>query len=219
MPNITLTKTLTAMSSTGVGSISSAATPVVTFISSNFATQRRLSFWSSVALSSQWQLTIVGTREGGATITETIIPSTIANTVNITTQDFLSVTSLSFTNSTSNISVVNIGLSSVASTPWQVANSLASPFNIGFNLSYAASNATTTASLDYTLQDPSPIFRAVDALAFIPTPLVSTAISTTGVSTSGKIDFPVTAWRFTINSTNTASQVVTVQAVPAGLGS
>jgi hypothetical protein len=222
MPNITLTKTLSAVSSTAVGSISSAATPVVTLNTSNYSTQRRLSLWSSVALSSTWVLTITGTREGGATITESIIPSTVAGTPNVTVQDFLSVRSVSFTNSTSNVSVVNIGLSSIGSTPWQVANTCATPFNIGFNLTYASSNATTSAEVDYTGQDIGVIFGPATAMSsFVPLNFsISTAISTTGVSTAGKIDFPVTAWRLTVNTTNSsATSGVTLFAVPTGLGS
>lgn len=219
MPNITIAKILTAPSSTAVGSVSSAATPVITFITSNFSTQRRLSLWSSVvALSSQWSMTISGTREGGWPISETITPSTVVGTPNVTTQDFLSVTGITTLNSTPDTSKVNIGLSSIGSTPWQIANTCATPFNIGFNLVYSSSNATTTAEVDYTGQDISPIFTGG---SFVPSIFsISTAISTTGNSTAGKIDFPITAWRMTVNSTNSStSSGVTVYAIPAGLGS
>lgn len=218
MPNTYLTKTLSTPSTTGVGSISSAATPVITFNTSTFGSQRRLSFWSSaVALSSQSVVTIVGTMEGGLPITESITPSTVVNTINLTTQDFLSVTSISI-NGVPN-SIVNIGTSSLGSSPWHPTNTCATPFNIGFALTYSSSAAAQTfGAVEYAFDDITPFFRA--GQTFIPTlPIVSTALSTTGGAATGKIDFPVTAWRLTIDSTANVPIAVSLAAVPVGLGS
>lgn len=215
MPNITISKTLTTVSSTAVALVSTAPTPVITVNTSNYTTQRRLSFWSSLALSSQHTLTVVGTNEGGMTITETVTPSTVANTPTVSTQDFLSVSSV--TVSAVPLGPISVGLSSIGSTPWQIANSLADPFLIGFNLVYTSSAATISGSVDYTLNKPDNVFLNPRA-GFNPTPIISTAISTTGVSTAGKIDFPITAWRMTLNSTGN-SGLVTLNVVPSGLGS
>ncbi len=216
MPNITLTKTMATISSGAVALVSSAVTPVVsTLNTSNYATQRRLSFWSSVALSSTNICTVVGKNESGLTITESIVPSTVANVANVSTQDFLSVSSVSV--SAQLLGPLSIGLSSIGSTPWQMANTLAAPFLIGFNLVYASSGATISGSIDYTFSKTDNVY--LNPLAgFVPSPTISTAISTTGVSTSGKIDFPITAWRMTLNSTGNTG-LVTLNVVPSGLGS
>ncbi len=214
MPNIYISKTLSAMSSTGLGTISSLGVATITF-SSNMSSARRIGFWSSAtALSSLASVTITGRDETGILISETLIPSTIVNTVTVTTQDFLSVSSIV---SSTNLDLVNISVSSLGSSPWKVANTCATPFQIGFSLTYSSSAAAQTfGAVEYTLSDISPIF---ENLPFIPTPFVSTAISTTGGSTSGKIDFPVTAWRLTIDTTATVPVTVSLAAVPAGLGS
>jgi hypothetical protein len=219
MPNTYLTKVMAAPSTTAVGTVSSAAVPVVTLNTSNFDTQRRLSFWSSaVALSSTCLVTVKGTMEGGIAISETIVPSTVATTANVSVQDFLSVTSV--TVSCRPNSVLNIGLSSLGSTPWRVANSLADPFLIGFGLTYSSSAAAQTfAAVEFTLDDPTNVYDPVGG-TFVPAqPQISTAISTTGGAASGKIDFPVTAWRLTIDTSATVPVTVALSAVPAGIGS
>ncbi len=155
MQPIYVTKQILVAGSTNfVGNISTAATPVVTVNSSNMPldTQRRIIFTSTAADTSSLKLTFTGTREGGGSVSESIVGSTTgAGTVSTTREDFLTVTSI-VASSAANVPIL-VGTSSVAGTPWQMANwQITPPF---FSAQASVNSSQMSASWEFTLADPT----------------------------------------------------------------
>ena len=109
-----VTKTLVALSSAGLGGVSTAATPVTTINSSVLDTARRIAIFSTAG-STSMAVTIIGVIEGGGVKTEVIIGSSTANFQSNSIWDYVSLTSATVS-SNPNIQVW-FGTSSQGGTP------------------------------------------------------------------------------------------------------
>lgn len=231
---IYVSKALVAASSNFVGSVSTAATSVITVNSSNMPldTQRRIVFTSTAADTSSLTLTITGTRQGGGTVVESVKGSTAGAGANATTtSDFLTVTSIAIS-SNANVPVL-VGTSSVGGTPWQSVNLHVTPPIVGAAMTFvstAASNGSMSAQLDVTLDNPYGPFGGAGGLP-TPTNAVPTVFQSTHwqsitannwdainiqVNPGGYV--PIAAWRLTITSSSSSAGSVNVTAIQAGIG-
>ena len=215
-----LSKSLATPSSTGLGLISSAVPAVATLKTSAFDTQRRIAFWStngSTDLSANF--TFTGTRQGGGTVVETITGSS-AGTAGRTTQDFLTLSSVSIS-SAMNCSIT-LGTDTVGSTPWQLVNLSAEIVpSIGIGLTYSATRLSTVIGwIEYGYEDPTGTQLNANTSFAVPYPFVSTAFSTAtgGTATAGALTGPIACWRFVINSSYGSSVSVYASAVTIGRG-
>lgn len=221
---IYVSKALIAASSSGLGSISTAATPVVTLKTSSLDTQRRVSLSATADFSATF--TITGTRQGGTILTEIIRGSTAAGAV-ATTNDFLTVSSILVSSGLAN-GVVQIGTNTNGGSPWQEVNIDVANFNIGFALTYSSTSNSMQAQLEYTLDDvvawnvsQYPIYPQGGA----PTPInnppavfTSTTISTTGGPSHGVGIIPFWGWRMTLTSSSSGAGSANMTAIQAGIG-
>jgi len=197
-----VSKTLITASSTGLGTISSAG--VNTLNSSQIDTQRRIIIWSTGATLASADFTIVGTREGGGSLRETISgPS--SNTAVATTQDFLSVTSISVSSVITN--QATIGTNSVGSTPWRLIDIFATVINVG--VAVISPSALTNYTVEYTYEDPTGTFPTLSSAAG-PTPFIMAALNAKTGTLDSNIITPVSAVRLTINSNSTTGAATMV---------
>lgn len=211
MQPVVVSKNLIAASSTGLGTFSSAGT--VTLNTSSVGTGRRIIIWGSTGTGTS--IRIVGTNEFGTPIGETISGSSIGTAV-ATTQDFLTLTSVSVTG-TINSTTGYIGTNTQGGTPWQAVNSYVTPINLGFNVT--PTTTAVIASLEYTFDYP-----AYSSVAFwnAPNPLVgppafiSTACSSVTAAANGNINIPVSAWRITLTSTSSGAGSANATVLQAG---
>lgn len=218
--NITyVSKSLAAASSNGLGSISTAATSVVTLNTSNLDTARRIVFYSTAG-SSTVTYTVKGIIEGGGTQTETVIGSSTAGTAATTLWDYQSVTSVSVS-SNMNIAAI-IGTSSVGGTPWRLTDWDKDPIQLSAAITFSTSNNGMTGQIDITIDDPTSIydnpFRTVP-IPFNSTSPVGTAASTNSigiVNVDGSAIYPVAAWRLTITSSSSSAGTVYANVMQAG---
>lgn len=229
MQPIYVTKQILVAGSTNfVGNISTAATPVVTVNSSNMPldTQRRIIFTSTAADTSSLKLTFIGTQQGGNAVTESIVGSTTgAGSVATTRQDFLTVTSI-VASSNANVPIL-VGTSSVAGTPWQMAN-----WQIGtpnFSAQTTINSSQMTASWEFTLLDitgtyPSGFSSAISSpIVFVSSGITGAVgssgatLGTSATSTLAGMSIPIAAWRVTVtSSSSTYATYATV--MQAGIG-
>jgi hypothetical protein len=207
-------KNLITGSSTGVGTISSAATPVVTLNATpvRFDTQRRLIVWSTAGTDiSATTFTFVGTREGGGIIRESIIGST-GTTTSQTTLDFLTVTSMSASNVPA--TQATMGTNSVGSSPWKMINWHVNPINIGVSVITASS--IPNYSVEYTYEDPTSVYPSVSTAAG-PTVFALAALSAKTGTLDSNLITPVAAMRLTLNSGSSAGNT-TMVLLQSGIG-
>lgn len=215
-------KLLVALSSAGLGSVSTAATPVTTLNTSALDTARRVAIFSTAG-STSMAVTITGVIEGGGVKTEVIIGSSSANTQSNSVWDYISLTSVS-ASSNPNI-VVNIGTSSQAGSPWKLTDWTKAPQDLSGYITLSTSANSMSGRFDITLDDPTfTTPRAVPVTVpavFNSTSVVGTAASTNSFGPlnvdAGGIVFPVAAWRLTITSSSTSAGTVSGAVLQAGV--
>lgn len=244
MSQIYLTKSITASSSSTLGSFSS-GTVTTTYTSGVAATitttganatqldtARRIIFWSSAAASDSLVINLTGTSESGATISETIVGSSAAGAARATTQDFASLTSVSFS-STPNVKI-NIGTNTQAGTAWKIFDQNIETFNFSATIAFNSTISTTLANLELTNDDPTNTVKAPARflstsptlqVPFTPTTFISQTAGSTLLSTAnasqttpafGNITTAAAAWRITL--TSSSSTAGSLQATGLQLG-
>lgn len=225
MQPIYVTKQLVAASSNLVGSVSTAATSVVTVNSSNMPldTQRRIVFTSTAADTSTLTLTITGTREGGGTVVESVRGSTAgAGTAATTTSDFLTVTAIS-ASSNANVPIL-VGTSSVGGTAWKLTNWHVTPMQLGGAITLSSSGNGMTGFIDITMDDPTRVYP--NNSFTVPNVYNSTSHLCTPASTNTwgainidiNVQVPITAWRLTITSSSSSAGSINAAIMQAGIG-
>jgi hypothetical protein len=233
-----LSKTLITASSTIVGTLSSASPGVAVLNTASLDTQRRIIIWSASGTLATASFTITGTREGGSgsakgvpasgtTVTETITGPASGTTVS-TTQDFLSVTSVSASSVIA--TMATFGTNTLGGTPWQSVNLHVTPVQIGGAITFSSSANSMVAQVDYTMDSPftfgTPAPGGLPALInAVPIVFTSTTVFSSAVSNvSGPINFigtattPIVAWRMTLTSSSSSAGNVNISAVQAGIG-
>ena len=150
--------------------------------------------------------TVIGKNRSGSALSETI---TGGNAVAVgTTQDFLSVSSVTHTGAIAG--TVTVGTSGVASSPWFMLNNALTPMDIGIAV---VVSGTINYSVEYTYDDPNAPFTGTFPTVFAGI----TALAAKAANADGSLLAPVFAVRLTQNSFSsggTASMVV----IQAGLG-
>lgn len=220
---IYLSKSLAAANSTNLGTISTAATPVVTLSGITLDTARRIQIIStSSGDTSGTTFRITGTRQGGGTLVETISGTTNSTIPFSTTQDFLTVTAVTVTAGSSPVPTpLTIGTNSVGGTLWQSVNYAHSPVNIGVGITYSTTVTPLLGRIEFAFEDPTNTIMAPLTSVGTPIPFISTAFSTAAnTNTAGYINLPISCWRLTITSTSSSATPPTVYAtaVSAGVG-
>ena len=223
-PVTTVTKTLLAASSTSIGSFSTAAGGTVTLSCVTLDTARRI----IVACSTTFGIptTLTGLNDTGQVIRETVFPSTgVGNSsaTGTTTQDFIKVTSITFSCAITTSSGGGLfGTSTQGGTPWYTVDKTRNPMNIGFNLVPASS--LTQTSFEYTQDAPvfDPVSNTWTGCAFPtrgPLPTISSlGSSVIGPSaTQGYIQTPIAAWRITLSSCSSALGATTAAVTQLGV--
>lgn len=204
-----VSKTLIAASSNGIGSVSTAATSVVTVNSSVLDTSRRIVFYSTADASSM-DFTVFGYGSSlSATLqSEVVIGSTASGLAATTTSDFYKVTSVTISTN-ANIPFL-IGTSSVGGTPWQITDWHGSPSVIGAALTFTTSANGMTGSIELTMDDPTNTYPNPNLT--VPGVIRSTSHVVAASTTSfgiANVDansfFPVSAWRMTLTSSSSAA--------------
>ena len=226
-----VSKNLVAASSTGIGTLSSAATTVATLNTSSLGTQRRITIWSTGSTLAGFTFTVIGTRDGGGTLQESITGPT-SNAAVATTQDFLTVTSV-LASSAPLTNTATIGTNTQGGTPWQSVNVMVTlPMQIGGALTFSTTTSSMVGQIDLTMDNPflPPPAQVGGGMLYpvnaVPISFVSTVFSSGTLSnTLGAINavgsagmIPVTAWRLTLTSTSSGAGTVSVAAVQAGIG-
>jgi hypothetical protein len=210
MQPIYLSKSLATASSTGLGSVSSAATPVITIKTSALDTARRIAFSSSASVSSGVTFTVTGTIEGGGTKTETVIASTGAA---VTTLDYLTITSVSV--SCASLPIV-IGTVPLGGTTWHISAGNP-PGPIGGTITFSSSSNSMTGMLEWTHDDPTGTWPIIKPGVAFPQPTVwVSSVFSGGVNTAthgtvnaeGSEYIPVYAYRLTITSSSSTAGTV-----------
>jgi hypothetical protein len=203
-------KLLVALSSAGLGSVSTAATPVTTLNTSALDTGRRVAIFSTAG-STSMAVTVTGIIEGGGVKTEVIIGSSSANTQINSIWDYTSLLSVT-TSSAPNI-VVNIGTSSMAGTPWRLTDWNKTPQDLSGQITFSTSANGMTGRFDVTLDDPTFVTGRASPIT-VPTVFNSTSLVGVQASTNSfdrlavnpaGTPFPIAAWRLTITSSSTSA--------------
>lgn len=145
-------KLLVALSSKGLGGISTATTPVTTINSSNMDTARRVAIFSTAG-STSMSLVVTGVIEGGGTKTEVMIGSSSANTTINSVWDYVSLTSVT-ASSNANIPIW-FGTSSIAGTPWKLTDWNKTPQELSGYVTLSTSANSMSGQFDVTLDDPT----------------------------------------------------------------
>jgi hypothetical protein len=145
-------KLLVALSSKGLGGISTAPTPVVTVNSSALDTARRVAVFSTAG-STSMSLVVTGVIEGGGTKTEVMIGSSSANTTINSVWDYVSLTSV-VASSAANIPVW-FGTSSMGGTPWKLVDWNKTPQELSGYVTLSTSANSMSGQFDVTLDDPT----------------------------------------------------------------
>lgn len=223
MQPIYVSKYLTTPSSNGVGSISTAATSVVTLNTSDLGTGRRIVFYSTADASSL-TLTFKGYREGNTvtTFTESVVGSTANGIAATTTADFISVSSVSYS-SNANIPIL-IGTSSVGGTPWHLTNWHITPAQHCGTLNFSSTANGVTARYDITLDDPTGVYpNPNNTVPFVfnstsPVGTFASSNSMGGICVDGNTIQPMAAWRLTITSSSSGAGTVYGTVLEAGIG-
>lgn len=225
MQPIYVSKNLIAASSNGIGSVSTAATSVVTLNTSALDTGRRIVFYST-ADASTITFTVTGYGDQrAAAFSESVRGSTASGLAATTTSDFSRLTAVSVS-SNANIPFL-IGTSSVGGTQWKLTNWYgAPPMQIGAGLVFSTSANGVTGSIEFTMDDPTQVFPngSVPTVLFSTTHvsgLSSFAATTTSwgnVNTDGQVLTPIAAWRLTVTSSSSGAGTVSATVMQAGIG-
>lgn len=222
-----LQKSLIAASSTGIGTLSSASPGVATLNTSALDTQRRITIWSTGATLASASFTVTGTREGGGPVKETVTGPT-SNAAVTTTQDFLTVTSVSASSVIAN--QVTFGTNTQGGTSWKPANLHITPQEIGCALTFSSTANSLTASMEYTFDDPTLCGAAAvpggQQIPFdaVPISMISTAFSSATGNTWGRLNVagaqsvPIGWWRMTLTSSSSGAGNVSAAVIQAGIG-
>ena len=227
-----VSKSITALSSNGIGAIAAGQSTAVTLNSSQLDTGRRIALVSNAGADiSTAFFTITGTREGGGIIRETLVGST-GTTTRQTTQDFLTVTSITASSVLGSSAL--FGTSSIGGTPWQMVNWQISPIELGGGIAFSTGAASVTASIEHTFDDPTGTYpnrfsgangSTQSANIGVPSVYVSTSLQNLNPSNVLWSPFPsdsfapftpCAAWRLTIVSSGGGTITATV--VQSGVG-
>jgi hypothetical protein len=231
-----LTKSLAASSSNFLGTFSSATTTLYTTgatasvatasgaAATALDTQRRIIVWSSALDMSGLLVTLTGANDAGQAVTETIAASTAAGTTRQTTQDFLTITSVSFSSANPINAPIHIGTSTQGGTGWKVVDAIAdSAFNFNLSLTFSSTISTTLANLELTLDDvtqtiksPPRVLSTASSVVvpFTPANFIATTVGATALSTAnasqtvpavGNITAAFAAWRLTLTSSSSTA--------------
>lgn len=149
--------------------------------------------------------TVVGTNRTGNPLSETVTGAN-ASTAQ-TTQDFLTITSVTHTGTVAG--TVTVGTSGVASSSWFPVNYHTTPVNLGIGV---VVTGTINYTVEYTYDDPNAPYTGT-----FPTVFPLSALATKTANTDGSLAQPVFAVRLTQNSfTNpgTAKMII----IQGGLG-
>lgn len=217
MQPIYVTKNLAAASSSGIGTISTAATPVTTINTGTLDTGRRVILWSSGSnISTTFR--IVGTNESGMPQTETVTGSTIGSAV-ATVQDFKTITSVTAT-SAPLASTVTIGTNTQGGTVWKSVDLAVPVTTVAGGIVFSSTANSMVASVEYTFDGifgvhPNPYYSA--PVVFISTMFSSVAVNTNGaVNIDGQIAIPINAWRVTLTSSSSSAGSVYMTVLQSG---
>lgn len=154
-------------------------------------------------------MVITGTNQGGATISETLaVPSGAGGTV-ATKQDFLTVTG-ALPLGGGWTAAVTLGTNGVGSTPWQMFNAQITPDQLGLGIQITG---TVNCSVEYTYDDflaPIPIYAP--PVVPVPNPIPHSVLQNITANSDGTIDWPIHAWRLTMNSGTGTAKLTGIQA-------
>ncbi len=212
MQPIRVTKTLAAASSTGLGSFSSAG--VVTLNTSKLDTARRIIVWGSTAVDNT--ILITGTNQYGTVISEAVFGSTVTGTAVATTQDFLSVTSVTMSTAGVTSTTGYIGTSTNGGTAWVPIDNTRPYPNLSFQISPDSTGTQT--SLEYTFDNIQYPWTNVTSTSTgtnmwrsgAPYPVISSLGSSAAALTQGLLILNPTAWRITMSSSGSGTVTATV---------
>jgi hypothetical protein len=214
---IQFTKVLVTPTGTSIAAVQAhaASGPLTLSASPIFASQRRVLI-TLTASNSGGVIVASGTNESGTPIVETINISSIGTSFT-SAMDFKSVTSITATTLTGNISA---GGNGTGSSPWQMANPWNAPSNIMVSIGMTSSGAATctvegTIDIDPCgIQSNAPLTAVTAFSASLLTGLTTSGVGLITAGTSG-VPTPVSAWRLT---TTAGTGTVVVQAMDAGGG-
>lgn len=216
----TIPKLLVALSSAGLGSVSTAPTPVTTLNTSNMDTARRVAIFSTAG-STSMSVTITGVIEGGGVKSEVMVGSSSPNVQINSVWDYVKLTSI-VTSSAPNI-IVSIGTSSMAGTPWRLTDWNKTPQDLSGYVTLSTSANSMSGRFDVTLDDPTGVTPGTASTpnVFNSTSLVGVQASTNSydklaVNATG-VSIPVAAWRLTITSSSTSAGSVSGAVMQAGV--
>ena len=202
-------KLLVALSSKGLGGISTTATPVTTINSSALDTARRIAIFSTASTSTSITFVLTGVIEGGGTKVETIIGATNANLLANSQWDYTNLTSV--VSSSAPNAPFWFGTSSIGGFPWRLADWTKTPQDISGQITFSTSANSMSGRFDVTLDDPTGVTvgTASPPNVFNSTSLVGVQASTNSfdrlaVNPAGT-PFPIAAWRLTITSSSTSA--------------
>lgn len=224
MQPIYVSKLLGAASSNGLGSISTAATPVITLNTSQMDTGRRVVFWSTAADTSSLTLTFTGYGESRSiAFSESVKGSTSgAGTLATTTSDFISLTAVSYS-SAPNVAI-NIGTSTTGGTQWKLTNWHITPAMFSAAVTFSSTAAAATGTLELCVDDVTGTYLDPDKQSLVPDVFVSSAFSAVSSNTLAGLSIdtygtgaPFAAWRLTVTSTSTSTTVYAT-VMQAGIG-
>lgn len=168
-------------------------------------TQRRVLI-TSAGNDSGISFTVYGTNQGGASISEKITGGNIAAVA--TQQDFLTVTRVATSGAAA--AAVTVGTNGVGSTPWQLVNTQITPDEIGFGVGVTG---TVNCSVEYTYDSfLAPIAIYAPPVVPIPTPIPHSVLNGITANSDGTIDWPIHAWRLTMNSGSGTAKLTGIQA-------
>lgn len=150
--------------------------------------------------------TITGKSRSGAVLVETIAGTNGAS--GGTTQDFLSVSSVTHTGSVAG--TVTVGTSGIASSPWFMLNNATTPMDVGIGV---VVTGTINYSVEYTYDNPNAPFTGTFPTVFAGI----TALAAKAANADGSLLAPVFAVRLTQNSFSSGATAAMI-AIQAGLG-
>ena len=225
-----VTKALTVATSSGIGSVTGGASPVVTINSSVLAagTQRRVILWTSAAIDTSGTIfTISGLRDDGTPVVESVLGTTNGTITRTTINDFASVTSITLSGSVTGPStIVRIGTSSLGGTPWKLVDHWGATVALSAGITLSATTGNVGATIDYTNDDitntypnlnvqttaalPLPVFPAVFQSSAL------TAVTSPTIGMVGQLGLPFQAWRMTITSSSSSAGTAFATVIQSG---
>ena len=212
MQPIVVTKNLIAASSGGIATFSSAAT-TITVNSSSLGTARRIVVWGSTSVATTF--TITGTNGEGLPLSEVITGSSVGTAV-ATTQDFLTVTSVTAAAGVTSTAGY-VGTNTQGGTPWKVIDTWLNPVNVGFNVTPTTTGvvASLEVAMDYPSYSTASKWAGQNPTTG-PAATISTACSSVTSATNGSISYPFAAWRVTLTSSSSGAGSVNATVIQSG---